>query len=747
MNKQVAGNNYRFTVITDQLIRMEYQPEGKFEDRPTQTVINREFGEPEAVITKDDQGFVVQIETSALHLYYRGGDFNGENLFVDSKYNYKTHYNRWHFGDYDKGNLLGTARTLDHADGAIPLEEGVISKSGFAILDDSKSMIQEGTAIENRTSPEIDLYEFAYGHDYQGAIHDYYQLTGFPPLIPRFALGNWWSRFYPYTQESYANLMTKFDAEKIPINVAVFDMNWHTTDIPSEYMSGWTGYTWNRKLFPHPEQLLTQLHDEGRHVTLNVHPAAGIRPSEEQYPAVANAVGIDPKSKQPVLFDLNNRKFVSAYFDLVHHPLEQQGVDFWWLDWQQGGSRSAKQIDPLWALNVLHYTDAEKKHSNQAMIMSRYAGPGSHRYPIGFSGDTVASWASLKFQPYFTATASNIGYTWWSHDIGGHMHGVYDPQLSLRWLQFGVFSPIMRLHSSDNIFMGKEPWNYDEATHQAMNKFLRLRSALVPYLQTANVHTHEDGVALIRPLYYAYPDVSEAYANKNEYLFGSEMIVIPITSPADKDTSMSSTTGYVPEGTWTDFFTGESYVGPATVKFNRYADEYPVLVKSGGIVPLNVDYMSKIDELPVHLDVHLYPGNNNEYTLVEQCGEKTARTTFNWKPSLGKVSVNIDDAEGILPSEREITFTQEPTKQQIKIKGKSEDVQTVTVPEVDPQLVANLKHERILRIIQHAKMGFDLKDTIWNAIQAQTPMRAAQSVQSLTPNAIAEAVLEVLLSE
>ena len=153
-------------------------------------------------------------------------------------------------------------------------------------------------------------------------------------------------------------------------------------------------------------------------------------------------------------------------------------------------------MDPLWLLNHYHYLD-NCRTGQAGLILSRYGGPGSHRYPIGFSGDTIVTWESLAFQPYFTSTASNIGYTWWSHDIGGHMRGYYDEDLALRWLQFGVFSPINRLHSSCNAFNSKEPWFYSPETCRLMKQYLRLRHGLLPYLYTMNVATHEEGLPLV----------------------------------------------------------------------------------------------------------------------------------------------------------------------------------------------------------------------------------------------------------
>ena len=155
-----------------------------------------------------------------------------------------------------------------------------------------------------------------------------------------------------------------------------------------------------------------------------------------------------PTSELPIDFDPADPAFLEAYLEVLHHPLEAEGVDFWWLDWQQGGVTRIPGLDPLWLLNHFHFLDSGRATAGAPLTFSRYAGVGSHRYPIGFSGDTVITWASLDFQPYFTATASNVGYGWWSHDIGGHFFGGKDDELTVRWTQLGVFSPIMRLHSS-----------------------------------------------------------------------------------------------------------------------------------------------------------------------------------------------------------------------------------------------------------------------------------------------------------
>lgn len=255
------------------------------------------------------------------------------------------------------------------------------------------------------------------------------------------------------------------------------------------------------------------------------------------------------------------------------------------------------------------------RDGNNSVILSRYAGMGSHRYPLGFSGDTVVCWKSLDFQPYFTALASNAGYTWWSHDIGGHMFGKGDNEMYLRWLQFGVFSPINRLHSS-NKGMSKEPWNYPQVENIAED-FLRLRHRLLPYLYTANVHTATEGVPLVCPTYYYCKD-SRAYDKKwqNQYYFGEQMYVCPVTSKGKN--GVAKQTIWLPDGVWFDFFTDEKYEGGKEYTIECPFERYPVFVKEGGIIPLLNANGNSTEFKDIELTVYL---GNNVYTMFDEQGK------------------------------------------------------------------------------------------------------------------------------
>lgn len=627
----IQGDCYRITVLTSRLLRLEYSEDGVFNDAATQTVLNRDFPETAYQLKETDEE--LQLMTEHLQLNYDKKQFTSHGLSCKCLGVKIAYFSRtWHYGEIEEGgptlNLKGTARTLDAVNGACELEDGILSRAGYAVLDDSTALIlTEDGFVEPRKKGIKDLYFFGYGHDYLAALKDFYYLCGKTPMLPRFALGNWWSRYYQYTEESYMELMDRFEKENIPFSVAVIDMDWHLVEIDPKYGSGWTGYTWNKEFFPDPKRFLGNLHDRGMKTTLNVHPADGIRAYEECYPRVAEAMGVDISKEEPVNFDIADPKFLSVYFEEVHHPMEEEGVDFWWLDWQQGTNTKVEGLDPLWMLNHFHYLDSGRD-GKRPMTFSRYAGPGSHRYPVGFSGDTHITWESLDFQPYFTNTASNIGYGWWSHDIGGHMLGYRDEELEVRWYQYGVFSPINRLHSSNSRFSGKEPWKFSMEAEHVMGEFLRLRHRLIPYLYTMNYRAWKEDQPICQPMYYSEPDDFAAYKVPNQYMFGSELMVAPVTTKRIPSVRLSKVTAWLPEGLWFDFFSGNIYEGGRTMELYRPLSQIPVLARAGAIIPMTDQISAKdVEQNPENLEVRVYAGANGAFTLYEDdnvsCGYET----------------------------------------------------------------------------------------------------------------------------
>lgn len=666
----VRGPQYRFTVLTDRLIRMEWEENGQFEDRPTKMAICRKFPVPEFTV-RESEGRL-EIITGRLHLYYDKTPFSQGGLSIAIKGMIKHKCAKWHYGMPDiyihgeRINLHGTVSTLDSIDGPTELADGLLDRHGFVAIDDSGTCVldENGWFVPaDKPSGYVDTYFFGYLEDHRGCLRDFFKLSGASPMIPRWALGNWWSRYYKYTEKSYMELMDRFREKNIPLGVAVLDMDWHITAPPEQYGNGWTGHSWDRQLFPDPAGFLRKLHELGLHVTANLHPADGVRGFEDRYVPMAQAMGIPPESLEPVEFDASDPVFMRAYTEKTLAPLEEEGIDFWWIDWQQKGGASRDGYDPLWMLNHYLYLSNAKK-GEYPLILSRYAGLGSHRYPLGFSGDTVMSWESLQFQPYFTNCASNVGYGWWSHDIGGHTRGVWDDELQVRWIQYGVFSPVFRLHSASNPFLLKEPWSFPRHVEEIVTDFMRLRHRLIPYLYTMVRRSHTEGAPLISPLYYDWPrEMTNDKDFLNEYMFGTGLLVCPITSPADSRSGTGAVKAWIPPGLWYDLFTGRPYRGAKRLTLYRELSKYPVLAKAGAILPLTDGELTNGAPLPAELELLVFCGDSGEFALYEDDGklEGTKSAVTHFKLTWGEsAALEIFPAEGdisILPPERNYRVT------------------------------------------------------------------------------------------
>jgi alpha-glucosidase len=682
----VVLGNARFTVLTPQLIRMEWSADGKFEDHASFVFINRRLPVPKIETGYTDMLGVLTIRTSALELKYISmwGDkgFDPHNLFIKITVDGKDVV--WHPGDTDPDNLQGTTRTLDGARGdktREPIEPGLVSRAGWALVDDSTRPLfdsadfsfKEGEkspwpwAIERPAGERQDWYFFGYGHDYRKALGDYVRVAGRIPLPPRFAFGAWWSRYWDYSDQELDELVKGFRENNVPLDVLVIDMGWHIGEDQlkaagetdrSNHRLGWTGYTWNNMLFPDPGDFLRKLHEEGLKATLNLHPASGIEPWEKAYPAMATAMGIDPATKKYVPFDIASKKFATNYMDLVHHPLEKQGIDFWWLDWQQEQHTTMPGVMPTWWLNYVHFTD-QQREGKRPLLFHRWGGLGNHRYQIGFSGDTVSVWDSLAFQPWFTATAANVGYAYWSHDIGGHMPGAVDPELYTRWVQFGAFSPILRTHTTKNPDAERRVWAYPEPYSSILRSTFQLRYALEPYLYTESRRTYDTGVAFFRPLYYDWPEDAGAYRSKGEYIFGDQMLVSPVTAPSDKVTGLSAEKVWLPKGEWIEWPTGMHFTGPAAIERSFSIDQIPVYLKAGAIVPMQPPMLytgqKPVDPLIVNV-WPLQPGASSTYSVYEDSGVSVeyqrgvfARTPIKATQTGDVLRVEIGPVQGSYP--------------------------------------------------------------------------------------------------
>jgi alpha-glucosidase (family GH31 glycosyl hydrolase) len=704
----VEFGNARFTVLTPHLIRMEWSTNGKFEDRASLVFLNRRLPVPKFDKSSTDGQNTLTIVTDALKLTYTpmpdgkplppgSPGFTPETLEVSVTVGHEQV--TWHPGQADPDNLLGTAHSLDGAKGTQlrdPLEPGLVSRSGWALIDDTTRPLFDSTDFTFRDGEKspwpwgierpadqkpgsyIDWYFFGYGHDYRQALGDYVRVAGRIPLPPRYAFGAWWSRWWDYSDQEINDLVRGFRESDVPLDVIDLDTAWHLSEAQLKPLGevdqskqadqlGWTGYTWNPYFFPDPDQFVKRLHEDGVKLTLILHTAAGIEPWEKSYPEMARAMGVDPATRKYIPFNPTDKKFAVNYFDLMLHPLEKQGVDFFWMDWwwqawQPDQLTSLPNVKPTWWLNYIHFTD-QQREGKRPLILHRWGGLGNHRYQVAFSGDTNSSWEQLGFQFWFTATAANVGFAYWSHDIGGHLPGVIDPELLTRWVQFGAFSPILRTHFTRNPDAERRPWAQPEPYSDILRSAYQLRYALEPYTYTEARKTFDTGIAFFRPLYYDWPDADAAYSSKGEYVFGDQMLVAPVATASDKITGLSAENVWLPKGEWIEWPTGKHFAvaDQAGSSFSRNfsLDQVPVYLRAGAIVPMQppMRYTGEKPVDPLIVNVWpLQPGSSSTYSVYEDSGVAVeyqrgafTRTPVKATQSGDSLRVEIGPVQGSFP--------------------------------------------------------------------------------------------------
>jgi alpha-glucosidase (family GH31 glycosyl hydrolase) len=462
------------------------------------------------------------------------------------------------------------------------------------------------------------------------ALQDFTSIAGKISMPPKFAFGVWYSRYWAYTEAEFKEIAADYDRNNIPLDVLVIDMDWHLTDksspeIFSRYTpkpDGWTGFTWEKKLFPDYKEFLGWTDAQKLQTCMNIHPASGVQQHEAAYPAFAKAMGVDTATHPAIPFDITNKKFAQNYFDILLHPYEKDGVDFWWLDWQQWGGTNIKGVNPTFYLNYVHFSDMQRR-GKRPLIFHRWGGLGNHRYEIGFSGDYFINWKSLKYQPEFTATASNVGFGYWSHDIGGHMNPIskkdkQNPELFTRWVQWGAFSPIFRTHATKDPEIERRIWKYPDADFKAMRKALQQRYALLPYIYTMARYAYDSSISIMRPMYYEYPDLDKAYHLEGQYFFGNNMIVAPIAKSMNGKDSVKQKL-WLPSGNWYDF-RNNNMTGTCTTYFidmngqditrNYAIDEIPVFIKAGSIIPMQKPKLKITGSVLDTLILTVYPDHS-----------------------------------------------------------------------------------------------------------------------------------------
>ena len=610
------GPNYRITVLTERLLRLEYSDGGLFYDGLTETVINRMFTVPEFTVNEDDKFLEITTKYFKLH-YVKGKPFVGPQYAPDANLRVSliNTDKSWYFNHPEARNFRGKTLGFESDSTKVRMYNGLYSTDGFASIDDSTTMIYDSEGYMHQIqSDRIDTYLFMYRRDFGLCLKDYYLLTGRPPLIPRYALGIWWHRDKTYSFDDTKKLLNLFNKNGIPLSVMLLGHKWQQKPVVNgtKLLDYRTGFTFDKELFPKPAEFIKYMHDRGVRVGLFLNPVGGIHTYEDSYAKLAQDFNITDHTAIP--FNVYDKNIINEYFANVITPLNNMGVDFYWLDY-------ANDLNALKAYTNYHYNDSNRVRERRSIVMSKGNGIAMHRYPVHYSGETIVSWDTLKQLPFYNSQASNIGISWWSHDVGGYKDGIEDNELYYRYVQLATYSPIFRFSSKYGHYYKKEPWKWDNNTLTIVKEYCERRHRLIPYLYSGAYRYYKYGIPLVQPLYYEAPETYDEPEYKNEYYFGSELFIAPITTKKDEVMNRAVQRVYLPQGVWYEVKTGKKFLGDKRYVTFYTDEDYPVYAKAGSIIPMaNLDKNINVTNSPESMEIHVFPGKSNIFKLYEDDG-------------------------------------------------------------------------------------------------------------------------------
>ena len=609
MDNIIQGKKYRITVLSEILLRLEYSESGIFLDELTELVRNRNFNKVNFDIKQDEKYLVIETKYFKLE-YVKEKPFVGTKFVPEAnlKVLLKDTDRYWYYNHVEARNFKTIGVSIDNINNIKLNNNGLYSTDGFVSIDDSKSLILKNDEFYKRSNEQIDIYLFMYKRDFGLVLRDYFNLTNKPIMIPRYMFGNIWNKDTYYTDQNIINLINKFNKNNIPINYVLLGNEWHIKN------NATYGLNWNKDLFINYDSFINFIKSNGIYLGVTINPME-ISNKEINIDRFLkdNNISVDNNN---VLLNIYNKSLMDSYFKIFIEPLISGGVNGFLIDYTN--------IKDLYSLRVLNYYHSKyfKDNNLKVSLLSRNGLVNSHSSNIIYTGKSLVSWDVLNKLPEYNASGSNIGLSFISNDIGGYYGGIEDDELYRRYIQFGTFSPILRLSSASSHYYKREPWKWDIDTLSVVTYYLRLRNMLIPYIYTESYNYSKTGIPLIQPLYYKYPQVYDEVDYRNEYYFGNNLFVSPITKKKDIIMNRTVHKMFLPEGVWYDIKTGIKYVGNKRY-ISFYKDEdYPVFANSGTILPLGVidDNNINSSKNPKGFEIHIFPGKSNTYTIYEDDG-------------------------------------------------------------------------------------------------------------------------------
>ena len=503
------------------------------------------------------------------------------------------------------------------------------------------------------------IYYYMAGKDYKDVLGQYIKLTGNPIMPPKWALGFSECRGGFTNPTVTLDVASKFRELQIPCDIIYQDIGW------TEKLQN---FEWNRS-YTDPKGMIKTLRDNGFHVIVSQDPI--ISQSNKDQWAEAEALDIFAKDVRTGNFydmpwpwggrcgivDFSNPAAAAWWGDYQQKPIDD-GVSGYWTDMGEPAWSNQELMDRL---NMQHYagphakihnvyglywdktvTEQFEKHNPDRRIfqMTRSAFAGMQRYTFSWTGDSgndlgmTYSWDQFSYQIPVMLSAGLGGVPFITGDITGYCGDIPDyleaAELYIRWMQFGLFTPLSRAHHWGNVAV--EPWMFGDEAVECARKAVELKYKLMPYIYTIAREAYDTGLPLMRAMFLEFPDDPECWNADMQFMFGPNLLVAPVVKEGARTRKL-----YLPEGQWYDWYTEELYEGGRYIEVAAPLDCTPLFVKAGTIVPTMpvLQYTGQDPQAPLYIDIWPSATGTADYTLYEDDGEslgykrgECARTTY-----------------------------------------------------------------------------------------------------------------------
>ncbi|RZS93630.1 TIM-barrel domain-containing protein [Aquimarina brevivitae] len=533
-------------------------------------------------------------------------------------------YNKAHYGYETESKLMNFN---------LPL---VLSSKLYAVHFDNPSVgyldidSQNDNTLTYETLGGRKTYQVIATDNWKGLVNAYTSLTGKQPMPPRWALGNFASRFGYHSQEEVYQVVDKFKKDSIPLDAIILDIYWFGKDIKGHMGN----FEFVKDSFPNPKKMIKDLRDDHIKTILITEPFV-LTTSKKWQEALAkdvlaknkegNAYTYDFYFGNTGLIDIYSEKGNQWFWDIYKRYTQDYGVAGWWGDLGEPEVHPSDIIHATGTASEVHniyghdwaklvYEGYQKDFPNtRPFILMRAGYSGSQRYGmIPWSGDVNRSWGGLQPQPQIALSMGVQGLGYMHSDLGGFAGGeTFDSELYTRWLQYGVFQPIFRPHAQEHI--APEPVFHDPKTKANAKKSIELRYRLLPYNYTLAFQNSQSGMPLMRPLFFEEPNNTDFLELSYAYLWGEDLLVAPVLKPG----VVAMDVPFPETSNWYDFYTDERFTGGQFARVEVTDDRIPVYVRGGAFIPMIDPIMNTTEYNSKALIIHYYPDD----TVVNSVGQ------------------------------------------------------------------------------------------------------------------------------